>query len=126
MVQVCKKYDIIGNIQLNTEITAAKWLDNEKLWELSVDDLVPGTGDLGYEDRLNMIMSEGKESVVIRSRVLKCKVLVSAVGGLVEPQRFPSGIPGKEEFQGPIIHSARWKHDVDFNNKRVVVIGSKS
>jgi cation diffusion facilitator CzcD-associated flavoprotein CzcO len=50
--------------------------------------------------------------------------LVSCVGGLVEPNRWPESIPGKEKFQGDIFHSARWKYDVDLKDKDVVVLGT--
>ncbi|RLV56168.1 NAD(P)/FAD-dependent oxidoreductase [Aeromicrobium phragmitis] len=49
-------------------------------------------------------------------------VLVSAVGQLSEPQ-VPE-LPGLDEFDGPVFHSAQWAHDVDLSGRRVAVIGS--
>lgn len=37
---------------------------------------------------------------------------------------FPKDVPGKENFRGPVFHSARWRHDVDLKGKRVAVIGN--
>ena len=48
--------------------------------------------------------------------------LIIAVGQLHHPS-IPS-IQGQAEFAGPQFHSARWQHDVDFNGKRVAVIGN--
>lgn len=42
----------------------------------------------------------------------------------MEPNAWPSSIPGRDTFQGPVFHSARWDHSVDFNNKNVVVVGT--
>jgi cation diffusion facilitator CzcD-associated flavoprotein CzcO len=53
---------------------------------------------------------------------LSARVVVLGVGGLHIP-RYPD-IPGLETFAGPVFHSARWRHDVDLEGKRVAVIGS--
>ncbi|KAJ5653753.1 hypothetical protein N7490_000756 [Penicillium lividum] len=52
----------------------------------------------------------------------ECQVLISAVGGLVNPSEFK--VPGVEHFQGEIIHTARWNHNVDLTYKNVAVIGN--
>ena len=33
-------------------------------------------------------------------------------------------LPGLEQFQGPLFHSAQWRHDVDLTGKSVAVIGT--
>lgn len=52
----------------------------------------------------------------------ECQVLISAVGGLVNPQKI--SVPGAESFQGEIVHTARWKNGLDVKNKHVAVIGN--
>jgi cyclohexanone monooxygenase len=49
-------------------------------------------------------------------------VLVTAFGALCEPSR--PAIEGVDRFAGPVIHSARWRHDYDLAGKRVAVIGT--
>ncbi|EPQ29149.1 uncharacterized protein PFL1_03436 [Pseudozyma flocculosa PF-1] len=51
-----------------------------------------------------------------------CKLLVSAVGGLSEPNK--CDIEGHETFKGPLFHSARWDHSVQTDGKDVVVVGN--
>lgn len=53
---------------------------------------------------------------------LTADVLISACGGLTEPE-YPR-VPGAEDFQGPIMHTARWDHSVDLAGKRVAVVGT--
>jgi 4-hydroxyacetophenone monooxygenase len=48
--------------------------------------------------------------------------LISSVGQLNRPQ-FPE-IDGLDTFEGPVFHSAQWRHDVDLTGKRVAVIGT--
>src|SRR5579875_3606864 len=52
----------------------------------------------------------------------EASAVISAVGQLNRP-RYPE-IPGRETFEGPSFHSARWRHDVDLKGKRVAVIGT--
>jgi len=50
------------------------------------------------------------------------ETLISGMGGLYEPM-IPQ-VEGLAEFDGPVFHSARWRHDVDLTGKRVAVIGT--
>ena len=49
-------------------------------------------------------------------------VLVAAPGPLSEPS-IPE-LPGIDDFEGTIFHTARWNHDHDLRGKRVAVIGT--
>ncbi len=53
---------------------------------------------------------------------LRAQVLIAAIGGLIEP-RLPA-VPGIEDFEGEIFHSARWNHDYDLGGKRVAAVGT--
>ncbi|KFY18105.1 hypothetical protein V492_00143 [Pseudogymnoascus sp. VKM F-4246] len=121
---VCEKYEIVDKIQLNTDVTSCRWNDSEGVWELTTHELVKGVGDLSSYDRVAMIKNQGEDSVFVRSEKIRAKVLISAVGGLVEPNRMPETIPGVEDFQGPIFHSARWRYDVDLKDKDIIVVGT--
>jgi cation diffusion facilitator CzcD-associated flavoprotein CzcO len=60
--------------------------------------------------------------VLAGGEVVEADVLVSAVGQLNRPS-IPA-LPGLDRFRGPVFHSARWRHDVDLNGKRVAVVGT--
>ncbi|HEV7854926.1 MAG TPA: NAD(P)/FAD-dependent oxidoreductase [Mycobacterium sp.] len=49
-------------------------------------------------------------------------VLIGAFGALAEPSA-PS-IPGIDDFDGELFHSAQWNHGADLTGKRVAVIGT--
>jgi cation diffusion facilitator CzcD-associated flavoprotein CzcO len=53
---------------------------------------------------------------------VRTRVLIAGMGPLAEP-RIPD-IPGLEDFQGEVMHSARWDHDYDLKGKRVASIGT--
>ena len=52
--------------------------------------------------------------------VLRARAVISAVGQLNRP--FVPEVPG--QFEGPAFHTARWDHDVDLTDKRVVMVGA--
>ena len=121
---VVAKYQIKDKIQLDTDVSELRWLEEEQLWEATLRHMAPATGDLSDSERQARISVLGHESVYLRHEVVRAKVVVSAVGGLVEPKGWPEHIPGRETFEGKIFHSARWNYDVDLNGKDVIVVGT--
>ncbi|MCV7194166.1 flavin-containing monooxygenase [Mycolicibacterium brumae] len=55
-------------------------------------------------------------------REFTSSVLILATGPFSEPS-IPD-VPGLDEFDGPVFHSAQWRHDVDLRGKAVGVIGT--
>ncbi|QSZ30391.1 hypothetical protein DSL72_004914 [Monilinia vaccinii-corymbosi] len=121
---VCEKYEIVDKIQINTDAKEARWLESEQVWEVTLQHLMIGAGDLSEHDRALKIKEQGHSAVYTYEEKIRCKILISAVGGLVQPKLWPEGVPGKDNFRGEIFHSARWRHDVDLKDKNVVVIGT--
>ncbi|KKK22387.1 hypothetical protein ARAM_002225 [Aspergillus rambellii] len=96
---VATQYGVDQHFMGQVEWTGATWQEKTQTWVVSFRDL------------------ETKQWFV-----QECQILVSAVGGLVNPQELK--VPGAERFQGHIIHTARWDHGVDLTDKRVAVIGN--
>jgi 4-hydroxyacetophenone monooxygenase len=92
------EFDLEDAISYRHEVEEAVWDDERSVWSLRIRD------DTG---------------AVIEAEV---NVVVSAVGQLNRPS-FPD-IVGIDSFEGPSFHSARWDDDVEFEGKRVAVIGS--
>lgn len=89
-----RKYDLYPHIRFQTEVRAATFSDEAGVWSIETSD-----GETREFD-----------------------VFVSAVGQLHKP-RMPE-IEGRESFQGPSFHSARWDHSVSLDGKRVGSIGN--
>jgi cation diffusion facilitator CzcD-associated flavoprotein CzcO len=96
---VAEKFDVTRHIVPNTEWEGAYWQDSTNTWLVMLRDL--STGETNCQ---------------------KCKILISAVGGLVNPNQFD--VPGIDDFQGDIIHTARWRQDVSIRQKDVIVVGN--
>lgn len=120
---VCEKFAITDKIELNTDVEQCRWLEAEQMWEVTLRHLVHGMGDLGHKDRSKVLSERGEAAVYSSTEIVRAKVVVSAVGGLVEPRGWPD-VPGYDTFNGSIFHSARWDDSVDFTDKDVVVVGT--
>ncbi|KAI1206948.1 putative flavoprotein [Annulohypoxylon truncatum] len=96
--RVCEKHDLYKDIQLDTRIKSAEWLDGSSSW-LFADSL-------GSEYR--------------------ARFFVSCMGFL--SQATLPAIPGIEDFQGRAFHTSAWPRDLDverdFAGKKVGVIGT--
>jgi cation diffusion facilitator CzcD-associated flavoprotein CzcO len=121
---VIDKYGFRSSISLNTEVVRAVWCEDAQEWAVTMRHLKPGAGDLSGAEKQARVESKGQDAVYGTERTVRCKVLVSAVGGFVEPSPFPANVPGKDTFKGQIVHSARWDENIDLRDKDVVVVGT--
>ena len=53
---------------------------------------------------------------------VRARHLVAATGALSAPS--VPRLPGLDSFEGEVFHSARWRHDIPLEGKRVAVVGT--
>lgn len=93
---VADKCDMWPHIQLNTEIVSADFQEGSGVWLVKT-----GAGE-----------------------EYTCKYFVSAMGMISEPV-IPK-FKGIENFKGACFHSARWPEGLDYEGKRIGIIGAGS
>ncbi|KAJ5413093.1 monooxygenase [Penicillium sp. CMV-2018d] len=99
--QVVVQHDVSRHIVCHTRWEEACWIEETSTWKVQLRDLSTG---VCFEQ--------------------ECKILVSAVGGLSIPNMVK--IKDADVFEGDIVHTAQWNHDVCLRDKDVVVIGNGS
>ncbi|CAF3679083.1 unnamed protein product [Rotaria sp. Silwood1] len=92
------KYNIRRHIQFNTNVTQLKWIDEQQLWQVT-------------------IQSNNQE------KQLFARIIIAATGPLSSAS-YPNDILGIDKFQGEMCHTAEWNKTIDFKNKHVAVIGT--
>ncbi len=92
--ELAAQHGLGPHLRLGTRVEGAVWDEAQSLWRVSLSD----------------------------GETLEAEVLVSAVGLFNEPN-IPA-LPGLDSFAGPVMHSARWHHDVPLAGRRIAVIGS--
>lgn len=123
MYDVCEKYEILDKIQLSTSVQSCRWIVADQEWEVTLDHLAPGVGDMSSIERAEYEKVHGETAAVLRTEIVRAKAVVSCCGGLVEPKQW-NHLPGIDSFQGEIMHTARWDSSVDLHDKNVVIVGT--
>ncbi len=98
---VADEFGLRDRIRFGTEVVDAEWVEGDQRWRVRVRPT--GRSDDAGD-------------------VLDARILISATG-IFNPPRFPD-IDGLDRFAGPVVHTARWRPDVQLDGKRVAVIGN--
>ncbi|KAJ6036353.1 hypothetical protein N7540_000632 [Penicillium herquei] len=104
LVGVAEKYGLYKHIRFNSTVEEARWDDIESKWKTTVK------------------VSAGKDSEFVNSYIINSDFLISAIGQLNAPQE--PNIPGLKDFQGKMMHSARWDWSYATKDKRIAIIGN--
>ncbi|TDO48878.1 cation diffusion facilitator CzcD-associated flavoprotein CzcO [Kribbella sp. VKM Ac-2571] len=65
---------------------------------------------------------DGIWQITTNQQTFTADILLSGMGPLAEPS-YPK-LPGIEDFEGEVFHSARWNHDLNLSGRKVAVIGT--
>ncbi|KAF9884388.1 hypothetical protein FE257_001788 [Aspergillus nanangensis] len=88
------------HIQLQQKVSCAQWSDKTQRWSVSASD--------GHS-----------------MRQMQAKFLFMGTGYYDYEQELKANIPGlTENFAGTVVHTQFWPNDLDYQSKRVVIIGS--
>jgi monooxygenase len=97
--ETVSEYDLDDKIRYGRHVKAALWSSEESLWTLAVDN-------------------DGK------TEHYSCNFLHMCSGYYNYDKGYTPDFPGRENFSGQIVHPQQWTDDIDYADKRVVVIGS--
>ncbi|KAH0495053.1 hypothetical protein TgHK011_008626 [Trichoderma gracile] len=89
----------LDKIRLGHRVVRSDWSSDEQRWTLQVD--VHGS-----------------------AKLLKANFVVSCMGYYSYEQSLKSPIPGIDKFEGTVVHPQWWPEDLDYSDKRVVIVGS--
>jgi len=95
------KFGIDKKIQYHHKVVDASWSDTEKLWTITLapNEQVPYTQ-------------------------LQCRFLTMCSGYYDYKSGYLPEFAGRETFEGQIVHPQQWTPDVEYANKKVIVIGT--
>lgn len=88
-------------MKLNTKVVECRWNPTAAIWNITLKDSKTGEE---WHDWAHSIVNGT---------------------GILNNWKWPE-IEGLHDFQGPLMHSASWNHDVDFTEKTAAVIGNGS
>ncbi len=97
--RVAGEYNIPTKTTFNTEVIRCEWLEEKCRWRV-----------------------QGKNVQTGEVCVHECQFLFSGTGQFFQPRELD--VPGLKNFKGDVVHSARWREDLDLKGKKVVVFGN--
>lgn len=100
ITRIVEKYQLRKNIAFGHKMLSASWSSEEALWTLTVTD------KLGNQHEK------------------RARFLYMGTGYYDYEQGHNAVFEGSERFEGQIVHPQFWPKDLDYANKKVVVIGS--
>jgi cation diffusion facilitator CzcD-associated flavoprotein CzcO len=95
------KFGIDKKIKFNHKVTDASWSDAEQMWTLTI-----------------------ASNEQVKHTTLKCNFLLMCSGYYDYENGYLPEFAGYHNFKGQIIHPQKWTHDINYENKKVVIIGS--
>lgn len=99
MRETAQKYGIDEHILLRHRLSSADWSKTDNTWSLAVD----ADGEL---------------------KTITAGFIIFGTGYYDYNEPRKADIPGLDSFQGQIVHPQFWPEDLDYKNKKVVIIGS--
>lgn len=88
-------------IEFNTEVVKIEWSSSHKYWTATLKQINTG-----------------------KTRTVTSRFVIGATGYYDFEQGYQPEFPNEQQFKGQIIHPQQWDESIDYDNKRVVVIGS--
>lgn len=101
MVDTAREYGVEDKIHFGLKTTRAAWSSDDACWTLTVEDEAVG-----------------------ETQTWRARYLALCTGYYRYDAGHTPEFPGIERFQGRLVHPQQWPEDLDYRNKKVVVIGS--
>ena len=99
--ETAAEHDIDRHIRYRHKLRKAEWSTEDGAWTLNVD-----VGDDA------------------EPRQIRCGFLLMCAGYYSYEHGHTPVFAGRERFAGPIVHPQEWPQDLDYDGKRIVIIGS--
>jgi cation diffusion facilitator CzcD-associated flavoprotein CzcO len=101
VTDTAREYGIDRHIRFHHRVVNANWSSHQDRWTLDVERTDTG-------ERFQLTAS----------------FLLGCTGYYRYDEPFTPEFPGRDRFQGQVIHPQHWTEDIDYTGQRVVVIGS--
>jgi cation diffusion facilitator CzcD-associated flavoprotein CzcO len=99
--ETARDYGVDRHIRFNHRVVRAAWSTDDAVWTVEAE-----RSDTGETVRFT------------------CGFLFMCSGYYRYDQGYLPEFPGVERFAGPVVHPQHWPEDLDYDGKRVVVVGS--
>ena len=110
------EYGVDKSVRYKHRVQCASWSSENARWTVEVEKGVNGQGAKGNGGI--------GESATDKNLQLTCNFLYLCTGYYDYENGYTPEWPGVDRFRGMIVHPQKWPEDLDYANKRIIVIGS--
>jgi cation diffusion facilitator CzcD-associated flavoprotein CzcO len=103
--ETATEYGVEPHIRYHHKVVAANWSKADQRWLVTAERCGPGDGPAGQV-------------------TISCKFIFNCTGYYDYEQGYTPDFAGIGDFNGRVFHAQHWPEDLDYQGKRVVVIGS--
>lgn len=105
MRDTAQKFGIHDNILFRHRLNSADWSSKTNTWSLAVN-------------------AQGEETNQAAQHTFTARYVIFGTGYYNYKEPLKADIPGLDDFQGQIVHPQFWPEDLQYKQKKVVIIGS--
>ena len=121
------EYGVDKAIRYNHRVQGASWSSSEARWTVEVENW--GKGEKGNGEKRDgpseeVSRKDAKAQRDTAAAQLTCNFLFLCTGYYDYDNGYTPEWRGVERFRGTLVHPQKWPDDLDYANKRIVVIGS--
>ncbi|SDJ11173.1 Predicted flavoprotein CzcO associated with the cation diffusion facilitator CzcD [Frankineae bacterium MT45] len=102
--QVATDYGVAEQIRYRHRVLSAEWSTADARWTVTVQRSAPDGG--------------------VDTVLISCSFLYVCAGYYRYDEGYTPDFPGVKDFAGQLVHPQHWPQDLDYADKRVVIIGS--
>jgi cation diffusion facilitator CzcD-associated flavoprotein CzcO len=103
--ETAQTFDLEKKIRYGHKVVAADWRSEEQRWRVDVQVHDFGSGET-------------------RRVVYRTKWIITGTGYYNYDEPLKTNIPGIEKFQGKVVHPQFWPQHLDYQGKKIIVVGS--
>ena len=104
--ETAEEFGLNRHIRYNHKVVSASWSSQDNLWTVTIA-------------RTSSAHTDCEEQLVIQ-----CRFILSCTGYFDYQQGYSPEFAGVDDFQGVLVHPQFWPEQLDYKDKRVVIIGS--
>lgn len=101
VTETAREAGIDRHIRFGAKVKSASWSTPDARWTVEVEQGATG-----------------------ETKLFTCSFLYTCTGYYDYSEGYTPVFPGRDRFQGRVVHPQFWTDDIDYENKRVIVIGS--
>lgn len=109
IADTAREYNLFDKIRFGSRVSGANWNSQREEWEITVQKE-------GGKD--------GNGAGTGQTITYRAGFVINCTGYYNYDKGYKPDFPGEEKFKGTQIHPQHWPEDLDYTNKKVIVIGS--